>query len=90
MFFKDEKVNTIIISIIWGLGVATIFRKICTNDKCIVVKAPKMKNYVQKNDDDCYEFAKQYVECEKFKNVNYEGDVVDLFTNLNSNGDLIE
>ncbi len=49
MLFDDERTNTIIISIIWGLGIASIFRKICNNNKCIVIKAPSnMDSYYQK------------------------------------------
>ena len=64
MFTNDEKVNKILISIIWGLGIATLFRKVCTNN-CLVVKAPKMKNYIEVKDNKCYEFVKEKVPCEK-------------------------
>ena len=63
MFSKDEKVNKIIISIIWGLGIASLFRKVCNNN-CLVVKAPKMKNYVEVKDGKCYNFVKEEVKCE--------------------------
>ena len=67
MFFKDEKINTYILSIIWGLGIAALFRRICENDKCIAVKAPSdMINYKQKYDNECYRFEKENIEC--FKN----------------------
>lgn len=57
MFFKDY--TSIIISIIWGLGVASLFRKICTNNKCIVVKSKNVKSYYKNNDTNkCYKFYK--------------------------------
>ena len=67
MFFKDEKINTYIISIIWGLGVAALFRRICENDKCVVIKAPSnMIDYKQEQENECYRFERENVEC--FKN----------------------
>ena len=64
MFFKDKRTNTIILSIIWGLGVATIFRKVCNNNKCIVIKAPEgMKDYYQEKGNICYRFERNNTEC---------------------------
>jgi hypothetical protein len=68
MFFKDERTNTIILSIIWGLGIAALFRKVCDDNKCIVVKAPKdMNSYQQEKNKSCYKFVKHGTEC--FKNI---------------------
>ena len=54
MLFGDERTNTIVISIIWGLGVASLFRKICNNNKCIVIKAPsEMDSYYEKKNKNC-------------------------------------
>jgi hypothetical protein len=64
MFFKDEKINTYIISIIWGLGIAALFRKICDNDRCIVIKAPaNMLKYKQQSEEQCYNFERENIEC---------------------------
>lgn len=35
-----EELITIIVSIIWGLGLAVLFRKSCDNDSCIIIKPP--------------------------------------------------
>ena len=67
MFTNDEKVNKYIISIIWGIGIATLFRKVCNNN-CLVVKAPKMNNYIEMKGDTCYEFVKEEVPCKKIDN----------------------
>lgn len=64
MFTNDEKTNKILISIIWGLGIATLFRKVCNNN-CLVVKAPKMKDYIEIKDGTCYKFIKEEVKCEE-------------------------
>ena len=46
----------IVISILLGLGLATIFRKVCKDRKCLVFKAPKLddvKGQVFKFDGKC-------------------------------------
>ena len=55
---RDE-INSIIISVIWGFGVASLFRKICKN-KCIVIKVPNdVDDYIVKDDKKkCYNFVK--------------------------------
>ena len=64
MLFENEDLNVYIISIIWGLGIAAIFRKMCKNSKCIVIKAPKdILDYHQKKDDTCYKFIKHETDC---------------------------
>ena len=64
MLFGDERTNTIVISIIWGLGVASLFRKICNNNKCIVIKAPsEMDSYYEKKNKNCYNFSKEKINC---------------------------
>ena len=39
-FLSNDK-GKIIISIIWGLGLAALFRKVCKGRNCIVIKGPK-------------------------------------------------
>ena len=64
MFFEDKRTNTIILSIIWGLGIAALFRKVCDNNKCIVIKAPAgMNDYQQQNGNTCYRFERNNTEC---------------------------
>jgi hypothetical protein len=63
MFFKDENINTIIMSILWGFGLACIFKKVCENN-CIVITAPDDVNeYVEHVDNKCYKFTKNNLEC---------------------------
>ena len=56
----------LVISIILGIGLASLFRKICTGRNCIVFKAPDF-NEVEKNiyshNNKCYRFEKQSVSC---------------------------
>ena len=37
--FKDSK-GKIILSIIWGLGLAALFRKVCKGRDCIIINIP--------------------------------------------------
>jgi len=57
----------IIISIIWGLGLAAIFRKVCKGRSCIIIKSPNMAEYQNKVygfGNKCYTFSSQVTNCE--------------------------
>jgi hypothetical protein len=65
--FQDSK-GKIILSIIWGLGLAALFRKVCKGRDCIIIKGPKpeeMNNKVFKFDDKCYLYKAQNTSCKK-------------------------
>lgn len=65
--FKDTK-GKIILSIVWGLGLAALFRKVCKGRDCIIIKGPKpeeMHNKVFKFDDKCYLYKAQNTSCKK-------------------------
>jgi hypothetical protein len=55
-----------VISVILGIGLASLFRKVCTGRSCLVFKAPDF-NEVEKttysHDNKCYRFEKQSVSC---------------------------
>ena len=57
-----------IISFILGMGIASLFRKICQDRNCLVFKAPDFDE-VTKNvytyGDKCYSFTKNSVTCGK-------------------------
>ena len=74
----DRLLNTregrIMISVIWGLGLAFLFfKQTCKGDNCIVYSAPPIdditKNiYSQKNNvNECYIFKPYNVNCDKTK-----------------------
>jgi len=76
MTIVDDFTNTnqgrIIISIIWGLGLATLFRKVCKGRNCIVIKAPdpdNIKNNIYAFQNKCYKFHPEITSCKK-KNYN--------------------
>lgn len=66
--FLDNKHGVIIISVVWGLGLATLFRKVCKGRNCIVIKAPdpeKIKNNIYNFENKCYKFYPEIASCKK-------------------------
>lgn len=66
--FGDNKMFTIVISLIWGFGLALLFRKVCVNNQCVVVKVPP--EFYQQDDiiqdsksSKCYKLHKYLVQC---------------------------
>lgn len=65
-------VGRIVISIILGLGLATLFRKVCKERDCLVFHAPKLnkiKNQVFKFKDKCYQFEEEIEKCDDNKKI---------------------
>ena len=65
-------VGKVVISIILGLGLATLFRKVCKDRDCIIFKAPdikKIKNQIFKFDGKCYKFEENIEKCNKNKKI---------------------
>ena len=59
-----------IISILLGLGLATLFRKVCKDRNCLIFKAPgidKIENQIFEFDDKCYKFNPKSESCTKAK-----------------------
>jgi hypothetical protein len=68
----NNGLGSIIISIILGLGLASLFKKVCKND-CIVIKVPnykEIKNKIYEWDNQCYQYEKVNIMCNK-KNDDY-------------------
>ena len=59
----------IIISIILGFGLSTLFRKSCKDKQCLKFKGPPpdLKNNIYKHDDKCYQFNPKSIECSSTK-----------------------
>lgn len=58
--------GVIVISILWGLALATLFQKVCKGRGCIIFNAPDvsaMKGNTFKHDSKCYQFKPETVEC---------------------------
>ena len=62
----------IVISILLGLGLATIFRKVCKDRSCLIFKAPKLekiKGQVFKFDGKCYKYREEAIKCDPNKKI---------------------
>ena len=65
-------VGRVVMSIILGLGLATLFRKVCTDRDCIVFKAPdinKIKNQIFDFGGKCYTFEEKIEKCNNNKKI---------------------
>ena len=64
LFYSET--GKIIISILLGFGLATLFKKSCKERNCLVFKAPalnEIKNKVFKFGDKCYTFSEKAQKC---------------------------
>lgn len=62
----DTDSGQILISVLLGFGLATIFRKVCKDNSCMIIKGPSIKDvnkYYYKIDNDCYKYTPQATEC---------------------------
>lgn len=60
------------ISIILGLGLATLFRKVCTDKNCIVFNGPVITDVddkIYKFNDKCYKYSIEPSICDKNKKI---------------------
>ncbi len=56
---KKNRVTKIILGVLWGLGLACIFRCACNGLKCIIYKAPLPK-YIENNIYSHYEILYKF------------------------------
>jgi hypothetical protein len=65
--FINSSEGSIIVSIILGLGLASLFRTVCVNGRCIIYKSDSSN--IQKNlyklEGKCYKYTPQITPCEK-------------------------
>lgn len=57
----------IIFSIVWGFGLATMFRKACTGRNCIIYRAPAPEDVQHKTfkvGEKCYQYQPRVVRCD--------------------------
>lgn len=69
--FNSES-GKIIISIILGLGLATLFRKVCDETNCLVYKAKdysEINDKIFKYDNKCYKYDLKHISCVKDGNI---------------------
>jgi hypothetical protein len=74
----------ILLSIILGLGLASLFRKVCTEKNCIHFKGVAVKDINGKvfmHDDKCYKYSASSVKCNK------KNKIVDISDGANEKGE---
>lgn len=65
LILKSES-GKIIISIILGIGLSTLFQRVCHGKNCVIVKAPptsKIVNKTFKQDNKCYQYVPESTKC---------------------------
>lgn len=68
---KDLKKNyygKMIISIILGLGLSALFRKVCNERECLVIKGPnidEVESNIYNFDGKCYKYKAYATSCKK-------------------------
>jgi hypothetical protein len=68
--FVHSETGRYVMSIILGLGLATLFRAVCEGANCKVIKAPpleEIEDKIYKFDGKCYKIEKSAVSCDSKK-----------------------
>jgi hypothetical protein len=63
--FKN-KYSKIVLGILWGLGLACIFRQACNGRNCIIYKAPnkvEVNNKIFQKNKKCYKYKPENTKC---------------------------
>lgn len=64
----ESKISKVFLGILWGVGLAVIFRTACNKKKCIIYKAPnpvEIKNNIFNHDSKCFKYNPISVKCTK-------------------------
>jgi len=60
----------IVMSMILGFGLATLFRSVCNGKNCVILHAPQMNEISDKiysHQDKCYKFSSEVTKCDAGK-----------------------
>ncbi len=69
----QSPISKIILSILWGLGLSTLFRRACRNRSCIIIRGPRpldMEGKIYSFDNKCYIYKARLTEC-PVENIKY-------------------
>jgi len=87
----NTPLGKIIISILLGLGLATLFRKVCKDKNCIVFSGPVITDFsgkIYKHGEKCYKYTTVSDTCQPVKKIvdfaEPSTDTNGLFENSNS------
>jgi hypothetical protein len=74
--FVHTQTGQIIMSVILGFGLASLFRTVCKDKDCLIFHAPpldKFKDKIYKKDDKCYKYTPVATKCKaSAKTVTFE------------------
>tara|TARA_B100001093_G_C26839717_1_gene1019978 strand:+ start:762 stop:986 length:225 start_codon:yes stop_codon:yes gene_type:complete len=62
----DNKAGQIIVSVLLGLGLAALFRKVCDNDNCIIINSPpreEIENKIFTMNNRCFRYKPEATQC---------------------------
>lgn len=62
-----------LLSLVWGIGLAILFKRSCDNRSCIVYKAPSSEEMKKtfKFENKCYVYTPEQVSCKNKNNIIY-------------------
>lgn len=66
----DNNAGQIMISVLLGLGLAALFRKVCDNDNCIIINSPpkeEIESKVFSMNNRCYRYKPESTQCQDSK-----------------------
>ena len=66
MKFMKTQQGSYVVSIILGIGIASLFRKSCASRNCMVFRGPPIDNVkksVFRHNNKCYKFTEKSVDC---------------------------
>jgi hypothetical protein len=70
--FVHSQTGKIVMSILLGIGLASLFRSVCKGKRCKVLAAPpieEIENQIYKFDGKCYKIEKSAVKCDNKKTI---------------------
>ena len=73
--FVHTKTGKVMMSILLGLGLATLFRTVCKNKDCFIFHAPpleQVKDKIYKNNDKCVTYKSVSTKCTSSKTVPFD------------------
>jgi len=60
------EIGNIIVSAIFGIGLAFIFSRTCKGNDCVIIRAPEIdeiKNNIYQIQDECYTYTPKIIPC---------------------------
>lgn len=61
-----DKNGRILMSILWGIGLAALFKKVCKGRDCIVYTSSnpvRIQKIIYKHNDKCYKYSTTFSQC---------------------------